>query len=84
MKEKVRFGLAFAGDKSLAWGMNRWYHWVPGQRLVLRVWNKIHCRLTGHKDILWHIRDSLPSDEVIECYNCCTLLTECTCKKEEE
>ena len=58
------------------------YRWLPlfASRTFVRLFNHIACRIWGHDDILWHIKDGLSSDAGIKCTDCCKPLNGCTCQ----
>lgn len=73
----MRFGMALSKGR-FVWAMDTWYSWIPGQGLVVKVWNKLACWRWGHDDMLWHLADvgHIPRDEAA-CISCCKLLTKC-------
>lgn len=72
-------------NRSLAYGVRHGfgYYWLPErvQRIIVRVVNRISCRLWGHDDLMWHVAQSELSSHP-ECVQCCEVLYECA-KPEE-
>lgn len=56
--------------------------WLPrwASHTFVRLFNHFACRIWGHDDILWHLREALQSDEGTECADCLKPLSGCTCK----
>ena len=74
---KIKWGISIRQGR-LCWKYS-WYWWIPGQPLLVAVWNSIACRFWGHADDLWHIYESgCIGEEDAVCYNCCKHLTGCT------
>lgn len=68
---------------SLAWGYKHGfgYKWLPRplMQAVVHLGNIICCRIWGHDDILWHIKDDLQDPDDPCCCDCLTPLTKCSC-----
>ena len=74
--------------KGVCWSQGRmfwrvrpipWWWWIPGQRPLLKVWNKITCLLYGHGDLTWHLAAAgyIPEEDA-RCGFCCVRVTTCT------
>ncbi|KKL48847.1 hypothetical protein LCGC14_2321410 [marine sediment metagenome] len=75
----LKLGLVLRQGR-FVWKLHAWYWWIPGQALLVHVWNGIACRIWGHEDALWHLYSAgtEPLGEVEPvCYNCCKRLTGC-------
>ena len=70
----------------LVYGVGRKYFgagWMPQpvQHAIVSVWNYVACKVYGHDDVLWHIREDTgyPSPR---CCSCMAVLTKCVGPKE--
>lgn len=81
-------GLVLTDNNKLHYGFRRGFGlgWLPDQtqRWIVALWNEIACRIFGHNDVLWHLRDVLPRDESVECVDCLAPLTGCSCRRRDE
>lgn len=73
----MKTGAVISSRGGMAWQVNAWWWWIPGQGLLVWAWNEIHCWRKGHDYILLEMAKAgyIPMDKAT-CPNCCRKLTE--------
>lgn len=75
----MRWGASLVNGR-FVYATDAWWWWIPGQDILVLVWNWVCCQRWGHDDTLWHLEEAghIPGAEA-DCVNCGTRLFGCTC-----
>ena len=83
--KKWRMGLVISEGRA----MYGWGHGLilpdPVLRLIARIWNHVACRVLGHDDVIWHLKEAEPSfPDPVECSHCRAPLNGCVGNHKQE